>query len=123
MRLHWLLVSLCVSCATNACAQGLQSGNDMIQACHVAVADDPDPRTGEIAVMAGLCMGRIEALSWAAPLLADNSLRSCRPETATLVEAAKVVVAYLDKIPSRLHEHFNALELEALAHAWPCSHH
>ena len=40
---------------------------------------------------------------------------------ATVGQAVKVIVAYIDVRPERLHEQFEPLAIEALQQAWPCS--
>lgn len=38
----------------------------------------------------------------------------------TVNQQVRVVVAYIDARPNRLHEDFRILALEALKDAWPC---
>ena len=42
------------------------------------------------------------------------------PHEATLGQVVRVVVAYIDARPARMHAEFGALALEALRDAWPC---
>jgi hypothetical protein len=42
------------------------------------------------------------------------------PDGVTLGQEVKVVVAYIDARPARMHEPFTQLALEALRTAWPC---
>jgi Ssp1 endopeptidase immunity protein Rap1a len=44
----------------------------------------------------------------------------CAPGQSTVGQAIRVVVAYVDQRPERMHEHFEGLALEALQRAWPC---
>jgi len=44
----------------------------------------------------------------------------CPPSGATVGQAVRVIVAYIDAHPERLHEQFEPLALEALQQAWPC---
>jgi len=44
----------------------------------------------------------------------------CPPSGATVGQAVKVIVAYIDARPERLHEQFEPFALEALQQAWPC---
>jgi hypothetical protein len=93
------------------------SGNYLLEPCR-AVAEGnlhPDDLFDE-----GVCAGKLQAFAWDANGLEDQVFRSCRPAAVSIVQLAKVVVAYLDQHPERLHESFNGLALEALAHAWPC---
>ena len=42
------------------------------------------------------------------------------PDKATLPQAIRVVIKYIEARPERMHESFNYLALEALRTAWPC---
>jgi hypothetical protein len=45
----------------------------------------------------------------------------CMPEGQTTVaQQVRIVAAYIDARPNRLHEDFRVLALEALKDAWPC---
>jgi Rap1a immunity proteins len=44
----------------------------------------------------------------------------CPPPNVTSTEWAKVIVAYMEARPERLHEDFKTLALDALQDAWPC---
>jgi hypothetical protein len=46
----------------------------------------------------------------------------CRPDGVTVEQAVRVVVQFLDQHPARTNENFNALAIEAMRDAWPCSH-
>jgi Rap1a immunity proteins len=50
----------------------------------------------------------------------DASLGFCVPDRSTVGQAVRVVVAYIDQRPERMHEYFEVLALEALRRAWPC---
>jgi hypothetical protein len=42
------------------------------------------------------------------------------PQNVTIGQAVRVVIAYIDSQPARLHERFNRLAAEAIQKAWPC---
>jgi hypothetical protein len=44
----------------------------------------------------------------------------CQPTGANVGQTIRVVVAYIDQQPARMHEDFESLALEALQQAWPC---
>jgi len=44
----------------------------------------------------------------------------CLPSGVTVGQEVRVVAAYIDARPNRLHEDFRVLALEALKDAWPC---
>jgi Rap1a immunity proteins len=60
----------------------------------------------------GLCAGAISAI-------ANSDDGRCMPQDVTIGQAVRVVV-YIDSQPTRLHERFNRLALEAIQKAWPC---
>lgn len=47
-------------------------------------------------------------------------LHFCALKEATIGQAARVVVAHIDKRPEQMHEDFLFLAYDALARAWPC---
>lgn len=69
--------------------------------------------TGE-AFAQGVCIGLLRGLYY---LSSDT----CIPPAVTIGTVARIVVRYVDDRPSRLHEDFRELALEALRTAWPCS--
>jgi hypothetical protein len=62
----------------------------------------------------GRCTGLVEGLKYV-----DS--RSCAPKGVTLGQTVRVVVAYIERRPQRMHENFKELALEALREAWPCN--
>lgn len=67
----------------------------------------------DVPIRQGVCIG------WVGGLF-DLGLGFCAPAEATTAQAVRVVTGYLDARPSRLHERFTLLVLEALNEAWPC---
>jgi hypothetical protein len=61
----------------------------------------------------GLCAGAIGAI-------ANSDDGRCMPQNVTMGQAVRVVIAYIDSQPARLHESFNKLAAEAIRRAWPC---
>lgn len=45
----------------------------------------------------------------------------CPPKTATLAQMVRVILAYIEGHPERMHEDFRLLAAEAMNKAWPCS--
>jgi Rap1a immunity proteins len=62
---------------------------------------------------AGNCAGIVEGINFV-----DES--TCMPKGVTAEQSVRVVVAYIDARPARMHESFKSLALEALRAAWPC---
>ena len=63
----------------------------------------------------GVCAGVVRSL-----VFVGRSLGICRPSGANVAQSAKVVVAYIDQRPERMHEQFESLAIEAVQQAWSC---
>ncbi len=63
--------------------------------------------------MKGICLGMVTAIF-------DTHHQVCPPAGATVGQAIRVVVRYIDDRPARQHENFPKLTIEALRAAWPC---
>jgi hypothetical protein len=68
----------------------------------------------------GVCVGAISTQMFNAYAARPDTTGSCPPETVTVEQGVRVVVAYLEANPQRLHESFNWLVVHALRQAWPC---
>ena len=68
---------------------------------------------------AGVCTGEVNATLGIA--MAEGWV--CAPREVTHDQADRVVVQYIDARPTRMHEDFVNLALEALKAAWPCAGH
>src|SRR4051794_16854802 len=62
---------------------------------------------------------RLRRFAYTAQLLPPE-MRSCPPKRVTSEQVVRVVVAYIERRPQRMHENFKELALEALRDAWPC---
>jgi hypothetical protein len=95
---------------TPAVAQpDINSANYRMQGCR----DFVNQSSGDFD--AGICVGIMNAL-----IFVGIPLGICKPTQATIGEAIRVVVQYIDARPARLHEDFDMLAIEALRKAWPC---
>jgi hypothetical protein len=66
-----------------------------------------------------MCAGSLGTLLFLGDALPDQ-FRVCRPRGAVLHDALRIVVKHIEEQPSRGHENFNGLAMEALSSAWPC---
>ena len=64
----------------------------------------------------GVCSGTVEAL-----MSIGTTLGICRPPESTTYQGVRVVVQYVTSQPARMNDNFDALAVEALRKAWPCS--
>jgi hypothetical protein len=114
-------------------AEDLHSANYMLPACQAFV-------TGMEYGAAGICGGRVSGIVFMGGLISGTLSTSIPPSEAssqlagllrigmcintpngvTVAQAARVVVAYIEARPARMHEPFEFLALEALRTAWPC---
>jgi hypothetical protein len=112
IMLKYLLaaVLLCSSGPTFA-TETFYTANDIMPGCR-AYAAQSDRVPAHDTFSAGMCVGTMTALSrWA---------DVCPPNGVTFEQAIRVIVAYIDARPARLHENFVDLAREALVAPWPC---
>lgn len=63
---------------------------------------------------AGVCTGIVRGIFFM------DAGGTCAPEAVTQDQMVRVVAQYIDARPSRQHESFSKLAVEALRAAWPC---
>jgi hypothetical protein len=95
--------------------QNMDSGNYMLP--HCKRFGEPPGRGSPF--MEGVCTGSILSLAFVGPSL-TSTLRFCPPQQATKNQIIRVVVAYIEARPARMHEDFRDLARDALRAAWPC---
>jgi hypothetical protein len=93
-----------------------------------------DQKSQDYPFFQGMCAGTVDAIAFMGKLmyhslialpLPENDFRRLKmcmdaPNGVTIGQEVKVVVAYIDARPARLHEPFEQLALQALLTAWPC---
>ena len=106
--------------AAAAGAGDLASGEDVLTECRAAVSPTPatlgdNPIASSLRL--GLCIGVVSAVF----TIARDERLICMPRvTMPTLQVLRVVVAYIDARPQRLHEPFVTLAYDAVADAWPC---
>jgi hypothetical protein len=126
-----LLLGAALALAVTAAgrAEDIDSANYILPACQDFL-NRKQPYTGG----QGFCAGTIAGISFVGKdlrrLRLDYTSESgawitwvyCLdiPDKATLNQAVRVVVSYIEARPARMHESFAELALEALRAAWPC---
>jgi hypothetical protein len=96
--------------ATPAGAQDTYSANYRMEGCRAVMGDRPTYGSG-------YCLGMVDGLVFGED---RDPPRLCIPGPVTRVQMVRVVVAYIDARPARMHEDIRGLALEALLKAWPC---
>lgn len=85
------------------------SANAMMPGCTEAMTS-----SGQ-AFSAGYCLGVIRGLS-----TVSRAFKACLPAGVSGSQSLRVVVAFINQNPARMHEPFEHLVIEALRGAWPC---
>lgn len=94
------------------------SGNAMQASCRMAAMDSP-PTAPEAQFGIGYCMGVAEAIMTNGFAL-ESEYRNCAPGGATLKQAVKVLVKFMDDRPNLLNNDLSMLAVTAYRLAWPC---
>ena len=102
-----LLLNAVIS--TASAQQETASANRRMPGCRGAVT----PNDNSDRFLKGVCTGAVDAL-----MAAVDDI--CPPPQATIGQALRVVVKYIDDRPARLHEDFKSLAVEAMRASWPC---
>jgi hypothetical protein len=122
--------------ATAATAEDRDSANYLLPACKAfLVRDNKDPGL-TAAWMQGVCVGIVETIAFMAAnsdvavtalsgagrrqMIQANWRCANIPDEVTKGQLIRVVISYIDARPSRMHEPFKSLALEAILNAWPC---
>jgi Rap1a immunity proteins len=94
------------------------SANNMLPKCQKLLARQT-PQQGQFDE--GVCLGTIEGLAYTITFL-PRQFSSCPPKggVVTMEQMIRVVVAYVERRPQRMHEDFRGLAIEAMHEAWPC---
>jgi hypothetical protein len=105
--------ALALTITAASAAEDVTSANFVLLNCrgfiNRSVPDDPAALIAQ-----GYCLGFIEGLVY------GGGKAICVPSGVTTGQAFKVVIAYIEVRPARMHEPFRILALEALRSAWPC---
>jgi hypothetical protein len=116
---RWLgVAALCASLILLPDIASAQAEQDsatwMLRGCRAAIYKVETHRmTGDESFLAGICHGVVRAV-----LIVDDE--TCAPNRSTQGQAVRLVVQYIEARPSRQHESFVQLAIEALRAAWPC---
>jgi hypothetical protein len=109
-------LALAVMTAPAGAQEDTSSANYMLPHCKSVLSDTPRKGT----FTGGVCAGSITAFGFVSRSL-DGEFRFCFPEGVINDQMFRVVVSYIEARPSRMHEDWRVLALEALREAWPCN--
>ncbi len=119
---------LIILCSSSLSAQSMESANELLGSCESFLrayrpAGEGFQLQAPTAAMYE-CWGYINAVQQLSALIDEGRTTpitgACVPPEGTAVQIVRVVVAYLQKHPERLHERAGAVTLDAMRHAFPC---
>ena len=115
--MRWLIIlALFLGTLGSSVAQPSDSvvaTGSLLMGCRALVENAP---TGDMMQM-GACAGAVRA----ALDIGREVGRACTPPNDGVLEAARVVIMFVDEKPERKSEHFGPLAVTALGFRWPCS--
>ena len=91
----------------------LRSANALMPGCQTFLVDGVLKSPAE-----GFCVGVVVGVAYASNNYKE--LGSCRPPGATIVQAVRVVIGYIERHPQLMEEDFSRLAMEALHVMWRC---
>ena len=113
MRWITLVVLVCaMGSATAQLSDSIVATGPLLMGCRALVENDPN---GDQMQM-GACAGAIRA----AVDISRSQRRACPPMNGVVIEAARVVIMFVDERPERKTEEFGPLTLTAIGYKWPC---
>jgi Rap1a immunity proteins len=105
--------ALAVTVTAAPAAEDVTSANFVLPHCRGFI-NRSIPNDPAALIAQGYCLGFIEGVVY------GGGKAICVPRGVTTGQGFKVVIAYIEARPARMHEPFRGLALEALRDAWPC---
>lgn len=106
-----VLIVVLLGCGANAQSKLDYSANAALPGC----VDAAQASNGGTSFAAGYCLGMVRSLS-----TVSGAFKACLPTGVTGGQTVRVVVAFINRHPARMHEPFEGLAIEAIREAWPC---
>jgi hypothetical protein len=124
MKLGTMVAALAILVSPSAFAQSAarKSANFLlsVSACTGCMNNHQRIKDINDAILQGECGGIVKTLIYFSETLPPK-VRFCMPREVTNGGAVRVIVAFMNANPSRLHEDFKKIAVESLNKAWPCS--
>jgi hypothetical protein len=113
--LRWTIsaaLTLVMGSAAAQPADSIVATGSLLQGCRALVENDPngDP------MQMGACAGAVRS----AVDISRSLRRACPPADSVVLEAARVVIGFVDERPERKAEEFGPLTMTAIGYKWPC---
>jgi hypothetical protein len=124
-------VALALTVTAAAEEEDEDSANNILPGCRTLLnlrsPADRTPTSQGDAIRAAWCAGIVDGISFMGLSVSPSSDPMVHygycinvPDEATLAQKVRVVVAYIEARPARMHQDFRRLAVEALRTAWPC---
>jgi hypothetical protein len=113
--MRYLTLALLIGVASSSLAQPTDSilaTGSLLMGCRALVENAP---TGDMMQM-GACAGAVGATLD----ISRAERRACPPSGGGVIEAARVVIMFVDERPGRQADQFGPLALQAFRDRWPC---
>ena len=114
-----MLAAACVAMLTTTVHAQERTGpsaNQLMKGCRALLTKKMRESGVDEAFLIGSCAGIVSTLATLEPAATGV----CKPKNVTDEQSVRVVVAYIDARPNRLHEDFRVLTMDAFREAWPC---
>jgi hypothetical protein len=115
-----VVVAALVAQPVDAQQPDTNSANYLLPACKNFLATADSRPTYTSAFYQGVCVGAVDTLHLLIRILPETTFRSCPPAQVTTGQELRVIIAYIEAHPQRMHENFRILAIEAMREAWPC---
>ena len=117
----WLASALAEPLARAEAQQAdTNSANYLLPACKNFLASGDSRPTYTSAFYQGVCVGAVDTLHLLIRTLPETHFKACPPTQVTTGQELRVIIAYIEARPQRMHENFRILAIEAMREAWPC---
>ena len=113
--MRWIMFALLIATVGSAAAQPADSvvaTESLVMGCRSLVQNDPNGDQMQMGACAGALRAAID--------IGHELGRACPPTDGGVLEAARVVVMFVDERPERKSEGFGPLALMAIGYKWPC---
>jgi hypothetical protein len=112
--MRWVAIAILVGTVGASAAQAadIVATAPLLMGCRAFVENDPNGDPMQMGACAGAVRATID--------ISRTLRRACPPVNDVVVEAARVVIMFVDERPERKREEFGPLALTAIGYKWPC---
>jgi hypothetical protein len=113
--MRWMMIGLLIGAVGSAAAQPADSivaTGPLLMGCRSLVQNDPNGDQMQMGACAGAVRATVD--------ISRSLRRACPPVNDVVIDAARVVIMFVDERPERKSEEFGPLALTAIGYRWPC---